>query len=57
MLVYLTTYKDKKCKLEGCYWVIHHSKLATPNASATVPQKWVKGDLRIFHQNVARFWK
>jgi len=36
------------------------SRLNTPNASATVCQKLVKGDLPIFHQNVARlslFWK
>ena len=33
--------------IEGCYCVILHSRcspLATPNASATLPQKWVNGD-------------
>ena len=47
-------------KLEGCYSMILHCKLSTPNESTLVPQKWVKGDLHIFHQNVAQlslFWK
>jgi len=34
--------------------IASRSPLGTPNASATLPQKWVKGDWRIFHPNVTR---
>ena len=36
------------------YSIASDRPLGTPNVSATVPQKWVNGDLRIFHQNLAR---
>jgi len=46
-------------KLDSCCCVTLHRKAAvhsvvTSNVSATVSQKWVQGDLCIFHQNVAR---
>ena len=53
--------QHQQLELKGCV-IIYSNRcpLGKPNASTTVPQKWVKDDLHFFHQNVARlslFWQ
>jgi len=47
--------QHQQLELKGCV-IIYSNRcpLGKPNASTTVPQKWVKDDLHFFHQNVAR---
>ena len=58
-------------KLDSCYYIIFHSVPVAPSANdgkakwnsyikfTTLPWKWAKGDLHIFHKNIERsslFW-